>query len=190
MAYGIEPTCPNTITPPFCDTLKTMNDDDWAYCMILFVDSSYTDSACDKTKETCGPTANTSSDSIPPYIFEYTQKLFGTYDLRWPDDLNNRAPVPLEGGRQDMVSGQNHSPNSGYAVHARKSTIDSVAREPYVLFIEHWSPQIWTSLFRSKNQLSRMRGAEPVPFNLKGQRVPFYNARAFKIPGLLDVPGR
>lgn len=185
---GEPSACPSSIYPTFCDSLLAMGDGDWRYCRIIFDGPHSTDTACNKTQQDCRPAPGSVSDTTPPaYIIEYTRELFGTYDLRWPDDTANRAPVPVAGGRWDTVGGQYHSPNSIYVVWAKKGTILSVAAEPYVLFVEPWSPQIWVSLSHPKRQPSR---TFTVPFNIKGQRMPSIHARTYLVPGFPAKPKR
>lgn len=187
--FAVTSTCPGTVSPPFCDTLQAMNEGDWAYCSIVFREPPSTDTVCDKTKQNCQPPPDTSSDSLPSYDYEYTQRLFETYDLRWPDDKEHRAPVPTVGGRRDTLSGQLHSPNGGFMVYATKSTILSAASESYVMWVQQWSPQLPDFLSHPRNQALNI-GIMPAPYNIKGQRMPSSNSRTYLIQGPPVMPAR
>lgn len=178
-------TCPVTIDPGLCDSLQILSDTDWVYSEIhLYLDLSWFPTGCDRQDTACLKRIpdTTQYYTQPDSILKETRTLFETYDLRWPDDLQTRAPVPTEDGRRDTISYQYHRPSVAYLVYATKSTILSIGSEAYVEEIKHWVVPHPLSLSRFKSLSSVL--ARGLSFNLKGQRIETEQVSGFKIQRL------
>lgn len=186
--------CPKKIGPYMCDTLNIRQDGDWDLYGIYLFDSPYVDtawkSACEKTRDSCTVQRDPRIDSLNAiYWTECAQRLFGTYDLRWPDDREHRAPVPTADGRQDAISFRFHVPGDAYTVYVTKRDILALALEPFVGIIEFQAIQFPVFL-RSLKKPSLGSGILSMPFNIKGQRIPSPQVPAFLVPGPPGKPGK
>ncbi len=153
VAYPQSSSCPARIESQLCNQLKVLSDTDWVSCLVELwsppVDSQITD-------PNKNPPASKDSIVVPASIKKESDSLFGKYDLRWPEDLKNRAvvPTPAEGR---------------YRVFATKKTILSIGSENYIQMVYRWAPDP-----PSITVYLAPKGVRWVPtqfYNLKGQQL-------------------
>jgi hypothetical protein len=153
IASGATLTCPASFDADLCDQLKPMGEGEWVSFAVV-LSRPPMDPSTDPKKDSTQPEGDTGA--TPSYLEEYSKAMFEKYDLRWPEDMDNRATVPAQAA-------------GTYRMFATKGTLLLLGEESYVQQISRWSPGFPVPLARpgitSPKQTATSR------FNIKGQRL-------------------